>query len=419
VLGFASALGGALDRLTGCEPVFMAPADKATALVALRQGQDRLQALVLKVLTASADVAEADASRDTATWLAHATRTDRGPNVADARLGEALERRWRHLGTALAAGEANVAQTRVIVRCLDDLPASGEFALDADTLVAAEKHLVDLAHHHTPAELARLGTKILDVVAPEVAEQAEARALADEEKTAREKTNLRFKALGGGSTRVTATVPDAIARRLSTYLDAFTSPRHTLDGAAANEPGSVLGATGEGDRIPAAKKRGLAFAALLEAVDPTRHPVHGGDATTLVITMDLDKLTAALGGADIIGGGSLSAGEVRRLACTASIVPAVLGGKSEILDLGRSQRLFSRGQRKALVLRDRRCRAEGCTMPATFCEAHHLRPWSAGGPTDLAEGVLLCSWHHHRAHETQTYRTDRLPSGDIRFSRRT
>ncbi|HYG92222.1 MAG TPA: HNH endonuclease signature motif containing protein, partial [Nocardioides sp.] len=64
-----------------------------------------------------------------------------------------------------------------------------------------------------------------------------------------------------------------------------------------------------------------------------------------------------------------------------------------------------------------RCRAEGCTIPATWCEAHHLHPWSQGGPTDLANGVLLCSYHHHRAHDHR-YTTDRLPNGDYRFHRR-
>jgi hypothetical protein len=105
VLGFAAALDGALDRVGSCEPVFMAPADKAEALVALRRGQDRLAALVVKLLAASPEVAGEHAARDTASWLAHATRTDRGPNVADAALGEALERRWHHLGAAFAGGE--------------------------------------------------------------------------------------------------------------------------------------------------------------------------------------------------------------------------------------------------------------------------------------------------------------------------
>jgi hypothetical protein len=401
----------------------MAPDAKAAALVALRRGQDRLAALTLKVLAASPEVADLHAARDTASWLAAATHTERGPNTADAHLGQALDRRWRHLATEFASGEVNTAQARVIVRCLDALPTTGEFAHDTATLLAAEKHLVDLAHQHTPAELAKLGAKILDVVAPEIAEAAEAKSLADEERTAQDKTSLRFKNLGGGATRITATVPDHVARRLGTYLDAFTSPRHTRDGAAANEPGSVLGATGEADRIPAAKKRGHAFTAFLEAIDPHRLPVHGGDATTVVITIGLDKLRAALGSADVLGDatghGSLSAGEVRRLACTANLIPAVLDGNSEVLDLGRTQRLYNRHQRKAMVIRDKHCRAQGCTMPATYCEAHHLKPWSHGGNTDLHDGILLCSWHHHRAHETQTYTTDRLPNGDLRFTRRT
>ena len=100
------------------------------------------------------------------------------------------------------------------------------------------------------------------------------------------------------------------------------------------------------------------------------------------------------------------------------IVPVVLGGRSEVLDLGRGSRLFRSTQRKAMAVRDRRCRAEGCTIPAAWCEAHHAtNPWSRGGRTDLADGVLLCSWHHHRAHDDR-YLHDRLPNGDYRFHRR-
>jgi hypothetical protein len=105
------------------------------------------------------------------------------------------------------------------------------------------------------------------------------------------------------------------------------------------------------------------------------------------------------------------------LACTAQIVPAVLGGDSEILDLGRTRRLFSPAQRKALRLRDQRCRGEGCTIPATWTEAHHLQSWHTGGPTDLVNAILLCSHHHHRAHDDR-YQIDRLPDGDLRFTRR-
>jgi hypothetical protein len=51
-------------------------------------------------------------------------------------------------------------------------------------------------------------------------------------------------------------------------------------------------------------------------------------------------------------------------------------------------------------LRDRECTADGCSIPSAWCEAHHWRqPWSQGGKTDLADGKLLCPFHHHRAHD--------------------
>jgi hypothetical protein len=81
--------------------------------------------------------------------------------------------------------------------------------------------------------------------------------------------------------------------------------------------------------------------------------------------------------------------------------------------------LFSPAQRKAMAIRDRRCRAEGCDIPAAWCEAHHAqRPWATGGRTDLAHGILLCSFHHHRAHDHR-WDPSRLPNGDVRYTRRT
>ncbi len=138
----------------------------------------------------------------------------------------------------------------------------------------------------------------------------------------------------------------------------------------------------------------------------------------MIVTIDLDTLRSGLGTA-LVGDQPLSPSQARRLACTASILPAVLGGDSQVLDLGRSRRLFSPAQRKALAVRDRRCRTEGCEIPAAWCEAHHAaEPWAGGGRTDLADGQLLCSFHHHRAHDHH-YDQRHLPNGDVRFTRRT
>jgi hypothetical protein len=135
-----------------------------------------------------------------------------------------------------------------------------------------------------------------------------------------------------------------------------------------------------------------------------------------MVTVDLESLRTGLGTA-MVGDQPITAGEARRLACTAGIVPAVLGGRSEVLDLGRARRLFSPPQRKALALRHPTCQAKGCRVPAAWTEAHHAGdPWSQGGATDLADGCLLCC-HHHRAHDHR-YVTTRT-GDEIEFHRRT
>jgi hypothetical protein len=173
-----------------------------------------------------------------------------------------------------------------------------------------------------------------------------------------------------------------------------------------------------GKRLPWARVRGIAFCSLLEAMDPQRMPLQGGGATTVTVTIDLAALRTGLGAGTLSDGTRISAGQARRLACRAGIVPAVLGGRSEVLDLGRTSRFFSAKQRHAAALRHPQCRAHGCDVPAAWCEAHHSRdPWASGGTTDLADLMMLCPWHHHRAHD-DSYLTKKLPNGDVRFHRR-
>jgi hypothetical protein len=205
-----------------------------------------------------------------------------------------------------------------------------------------------------------------------------------------------------------------VADRLRVYLDSFAAPRRRhLD---PDSTGAVLGDVGS---LSLPRRRGEAFCALLEHIPAVGLPVHGGTATSVVVTLDFESLCSSVGAAELSTGGRITAGEARRLACTAGVLPAVLGAAGEVLDLGRSRRLFSPAQRKALGIRDRRCRAEGCDIPAAWCEAHHAaRPWAAGGRTDVADGVLLCSFHHHRTHDP-TWDASRLPNGDLRYARRT
>jgi hypothetical protein len=117
------------------------------------------------------------------------------------------------------------------------------------------------------------------------------------------------------------------------------------------------------------------------------------------VTTTLDALRDAVTGAGVLdSGGTLSAAELRRLACDAGITPLVLGGPSEVLDYGRTRRSFPQAPRRALVVRDRGCIAPGCERAPADCDAHHQWEWDSGGPTDLDNGALLCPYHHQQIH---------------------
>jgi hypothetical protein len=144
---------------------------------------------------------------------------------------------------------------------------------------------------------------------------------------------------------------------------------------------------------------------------------HGRVGATIAVHLDHDRLLDGLGAARLDSGGEISAGEARRLACGAGIVPVVYGGVSIPLDLGRETRLHSKAQRLALSGLHDTCAAEGCERPFAWTEIHHREPWAQGGRTDLDNALPLCGWHHRRAHDTR-YDLRRLTSGEVRFRRR-
>lgn len=127
-------------------------------------------------------------------------------------------------------------------------------------------------------------------------------------------------------------------------------------------------------------------------------PSSGGERPQLVVTLDHEQLSAAVGAGSLPDGVELSPAAVRRLACDAGVVPAVLGSASQPLDVGRSSRTATPAQRRALALRDGGCAFPGCDRPPAWCDAHHIQHWEHLGQTDLANLVLLCGYHHRVLH---------------------
>ncbi len=394
-------LDAVVDELASIGPEFRSTGEKRELLLRISRVISRAEAVRLLVLAASDDIVELTGDRSTAAWLATQTRDNHGTVRRHVALAAALGGRWARTANALGAGGVNLAQARVIVEAMEALPDE----LGDDLVVKAEAYLVEEARVFGPRELRHLGRGVLEHLAPEVADEAEYQRLLADERRAQAATRLDLRPRDDGSRDIHARVPDHVANRLRTYLDAFTSPRRSL--------------LGEVDQLPVARRRGEAFVAFLENLPDTGLPVHGGTTTSVMVTLDLDTLRTGTGVATTSTGDRVTAEQARRLACQARIIPVVLGRKGEVLDLGRSARLFSAAQRKALAIRDRECTTEGCSIPAAWCEAHHAKqPWSQGGRTDLDDGKLLCSFHHHRAHDP-AWQTHHHPNGSSTFHRRT
>ena len=404
-----------LDELA-TTPIWTMTADEArVSLMELTRLQDRVTALRLSVLAAAdtLDIGADTGSTSTAAWLADRTVTTRPRAHADVALAKRLDSSFRATREALISGALHEDQARVIVEAVEDLPAD----IGPVDRERAERHLVEAAREFDAKTLRRLGRKVFEVIAPDEADRREGEALEREEAQARHRTTLKLSDNGDGTWSGRFRIPYLHAAMLRKALHALSSPRRRPH----DEAGRGTADQESADRwmaMSATERLGTAFTQLLERFPAHRLPKSGGAKATVVVTMTLEQLRTGLGAAGITTGETISAGEARRLACAADVIPAVLGGRSEVLDLGRRRRFHSGPQRIAMDLESGGCTAEGCDRPAGWSEAHHEIPWSEGGDTSVRDGRLLCPRHHHLAHDSR-YAMTRLPDNRVRFHRRT
>jgi hypothetical protein len=154
-----------------------------------------------------------------------------------------------------------------------------------------------------------------------------------------------------------------------------------------------------------------------------------GDGTPgparLVVHVDLDQLAGKVteaGLCETVDGVELPIDTVRRMACDAEILPAVMGGDGIVADMGRAVRTATPGQRARLAAMHSTCIGKDCTVPFSRCEVHHVEPWtSQGGPTDEANLAPVCPREHGLLHEggwtleltPDRVATWRLPDGTV------
>lgn len=145
----------------------------------------------------------------------------------------------------------------------------------------------------------------------------------------------------------------------------------------------------------------------------------------MLVTVDLPALTGSgPGRCELQDAGAISPEQARRIACDAGVSRVVTAGPSQVLDLGRRTAVVPAALRRALVVRDGGCAFPGCGRPPGWCDAHHVVHWADGGPTALANLVLLCRPHHRLVHGTFGVRMERgrpvftRPDGTVMALRR-
>ena len=237
----------------------------------------------------------------------------------------------------------------------------------------------------------------------------DAEGIAARQKELYERGGIRLFPKPDGMWQLTGQLDPESAAILSTALDPFTSPRR--GGPRFIDPDDVARAQAIVDD-PRTTER-LALDGLLElvrlgtALDPQIMHPKMRTLVKIVTTVDTaEGLTGDSGCGTEAGFGILEAngepvpaGAVDRALCEGDSIEVVMTPGGTPLDLGRTARLYNQRQGAALATRDGGCLGPGCERPPAFTAAHHTRQWKRDrGRTDVADGCLLCRFHHLQLH---------------------
>jgi Domain of unknown function (DUF222) len=312
-------------------------------------------------------VAEADA-RDlakrrlhhgsTGDWLTHVGGLRKGEGRRVVARAHAVTGALSATREGMAAARVSPEQADVIVRSVEQLP--GGQAVRA----RGERALLEHADSMDASELARTGRHLVHVVDPDAEDRRLERSLEREERAARAWRFLSISEDGAGGVRVKGrgSAEDGALLRAALLPLTCPSPSTADDtGLPDHDPRD------HGARLWDALV-GVAQHALTTDLPPETH----GTPARLLVTVDAKTLKTGLHAAGVgttADGTELPPEALRRLACDAEIVPAVLGSDSEVLDVGRLRRLVTAAIWTALVLRDRHCTFPGCRRPPLMCHA--------------------------------------------------
>jgi hypothetical protein len=269
-----------------------------------------------------------------------------------------------------AIGAADVAVIRSV---LARIPVH----IDSEQRTEVEAELARQARILDAGQLAVLGKRVLAYL------DQDGRAPKNQYETRR---HLRFDDRDGGY-ELSGWLDREAAEIVRSALGPLAAPRPTTD----TEVDLRTAAQRDADALVELAQRALAGGEL---------PTEGSERPQVVVTVSLPVLQGLIGSASLALGGPINADIARRIACDAEIIPVVLGSRGEPLDVGRASRTVPTAIRRAVILRDGGCAFPGCSVPARWCDIHHVTYWADGGPTSLGNCVVLCGRHHRLIHHS-------------------
>jgi hypothetical protein len=366
------------------EPAHVSPGESRAAIARIARVEAQLASRKLAHIRAvdDAELAKSAGATSTSTLISGDFGGDRAGAARQVHAARNLAKATL-TDKALSAGELSADKAAVVASAVAGLPES----LDEHTRARVEKRLLVDATIYSLPDLRRRVLRVADFYAPQdEADADEDRRLRRQEALAWQNTELWIGQARDGLVPFDGKLPVLQAELLKNQVGAIAAPRRNQD---ADE------------ELTHTQRMGRAFCHWIERIPTDNLPTTGGTPATLTVNLDYDTLahTVRESAGTLATGQRISASEVRRLACNHGILPRVLDGKSQVLDQGRTKRVYTPAQRLALADRDMGCTYPGCDRPPSWTEAHHLDHWARDdGPTTLDNAALLCAPHHHWIH---------------------